>query len=52
MTGPLVAEDALRDALSVPEGWEVLALVPLGFADETPPPTGRRPSEKVTRWIA
>jgi nitroreductase len=51
MTGPLVADDVLRRELSVPDGWEVLALVPIGYPAEGPAPTQRKPQERVTRWI-
>jgi nitroreductase len=51
MTGPLVAADALRMQLDVPESWDIVALVPLGFAAETPAKTERKDVAKVTRWI-
>lgn len=51
MTGPLVAASALRVLLEVPASWEIAALVPVGFAAETPRPTERKALEKVVRWI-
>ena len=51
MTGPLVAADAIRGILNVPESWHVVALVPVGFPDEDPPPTARKPPSHVTQWI-
>ena len=39
MTGPLVAADALREILRVPASWHIVALVPIGYPDEVPPPT-------------
>jgi nitroreductase len=51
MTGPLVASDALRDILHVPPSWSVVALVPIGYPDEEPAPTARKPVERVTQWI-
>jgi nitroreductase len=51
MTGPLIAEPALRAQLEVPEGWGIVALVPLGFPDETPMPTTRKDVERVVRWV-
>ena len=51
MTGPLVAVDAIREILRVPASWRPVALVPMGFADEEPPPTGRKTVEHVTQWI-
>ena len=51
MTGPLVAEDALRDLLSVPESWSIAALAPVGWPDEEPKPVPRKPLDAVVRWI-
>jgi nitroreductase len=51
MTGPLVAVDAIREIAAVPPSWEVAALIPIGFPDESPVPTTRKPAEKVTQWI-
>jgi nitroreductase len=51
MTGPLVAKDELRRLLEVPESWNILALVPVGFPAEEPPPTQRKPATSVIRWI-
>jgi nitroreductase len=51
MTGPLLAEPALRDVLDVPNGWEIVALVPVGYPAETPAPTDRKPVDKVVRWL-
>jgi nitroreductase len=52
MTGPLVAAPRLAEILDVPPSWGIVALVPIGFPAETPAPPGRKPSSKVTRWIA
>lgn len=51
MTGPLVAAYAIRGILNVPGSWHVVALVPVGFPDEDPPPTTRKPASHVTQWI-
>lgn len=51
MTGPLLARDALVEILGVPPGWDLVAVVPLGFPDEEPRPTERKQADKVTRWI-
>jgi nitroreductase len=37
--------------LRVPPSWEIAALIPIGYPDETPAPTQRKPAEKVTQWI-
>src|SRR6185369_1097775 len=39
MTGPLVARAELKALLEVPDSWDIVALVPLGFPDEKPKPT-------------
>jgi nitroreductase len=51
MTGPLVACDALREILGVQPSWHNAALVPMGYPDEEPAPTTRKPIERVTQWI-
>lgn len=51
MTGPLVAMKELRELLHVPPSWEIAALIPVGYPDETPSPTARKSLEKVTQWI-
>lgn len=51
MTGPLLARPALRRLLEVPPAWDIVALVPLGFPDEVPAPTERKPAHLVTRWF-
>ena len=52
LTGPLIALDELREILSVPTGWGIVALVAVGYPDEQPPAPSRKPSDQVTRWIA
>jgi len=51
MTGPLVAADALREILRIPQSWHIAALVPIGYPDEEPTPTARKTVDHVTRWI-
>ncbi len=51
MTGPLVAEPALRAILEVPDSWGIVALVPVGHPDEEPTPTDRKAVDKVVRWL-
>ncbi len=50
MTGPLVAADDLRSALNLPASWHIAAIVPIGFADEAPAATSRKPGAQVTLW--
>ncbi|MEA2464844.1 MAG: hypothetical protein QOJ98_2591 [Acidobacteriota bacterium] len=51
MTGPLIAVAELRELLHVQPSWEIAALVPIGYPDETPQPTARKAAERVTQWI-
>jgi nitroreductase len=51
MTGPLLARAALKALLAVPASWDIVALVPLGYPDETPSATERKPASMVTRWL-
>lgn len=51
MTGPLIAADELGRILRLPAGWDLAALVPVGYSDEAPPAPRRRPPEHMARWI-
>jgi nitroreductase len=51
MTGPLLASHRLRDILAVPASWAIVALVPVGFAAESPQPTERKSVDTIARWI-
>jgi nitroreductase len=51
MTGPLLASHRLRDILTVPSSWAIVALIPVGFAAEAPPPTERKSVDTIVRWI-
>jgi len=51
MTGPLLARPELRRLLEIPAAWDIVALVPVGFPDEVPTPTERKPAHLVTRWF-
>ena len=51
LTGPLIALDDLREILSVASGWDIAALIALGYPDEEPLAPGRKPTAAVTRWI-
>lgn len=51
MTGPLLAADRLEALLEVPRGWRIAAVVPVGYPDEEPAPTARKPVASVTRWL-
>lgn len=51
LTGPLLAADRLRELLRVPSSWELLALIAVGYPDEAPRATERKPVDAVLRWI-
>jgi nitroreductase len=51
MTGPLVAMRALKNVLGVPESWQIAAVVAVGFPDEDPATTPRKPVGAVLRWV-
>ena len=51
MTGPLVAVDDLRSILRVSPSWTITALVPIGYADETPAAPARKSGKQVTEWL-
>ena len=51
MTGPLVADDRIREILDVPESWELAAFIPVGFPAEAPPAVERKPAHRVVTWI-
>jgi nitroreductase len=51
MTGPLVAEPALRTILDVPSGWTIVSLIPVGFPAEEPNRPDRKSIDKVVRWL-
>jgi len=51
MTGPLVADDRIREILDVPESWELAAFIPVGFPAEVPPVVERKPAHRVITWI-
>jgi nitroreductase len=51
MTGPLVAVDDLRSMLRVSPSWHIAALVPIGYADETPDAPARKIGRQVTEWL-
>jgi len=51
MTGPLIANNDLRQILSIPNKWHLAMLIPLGYPAEDPEPTTRKPADTVIRWI-
>ena len=40
-------EDELKEALNAPEGIRPVAIIPVGYSNETPSQTGRRPLSQI-----
>lgn len=51
MTGPLIARVEIEKGLQVPKGWQIAAVIAVGYPDETPEHPGRKKLEMVTRWL-
>lgn len=43
-------QDAAREILGVPEDWEIVALLTLGYPDETPVMRPRKTTDEVVRY--
>lgn len=50
MTGPIVALNELMEMLKIPDSWQIAALIPVGYPDESPATVPRKPTEAVIRW--
>lgn len=51
MAGPMLAKREIEEMLGVPEDLSLFALVPVGYAAESPQPGLRKPLEEVVRII-
>ncbi|MDV2481866.1 nitroreductase family protein [Methanoculleus sp. Wushi-C6] len=53
MTGPLQDERSLRTILDIPAEKEIVAVTPLGYPDEAPPPRPRHDPDlgRKVRWV-
>lgn len=51
MAGPMLARREIERMLEIPEGVELFALVPVGYAAGTPAPGPRKPLEDVVRVL-
>jgi nitroreductase len=51
MTGPMQAKGDIEAILKVPDEMNLLALIPVGYADEDPQSKGRKPVEEVSEII-
>ena len=51
MTGPIQAKDQIEKVLRVPDGLDVIALIPVGYPAEAPALRERKPVKEVTEVI-
>jgi len=51
MTGPLIARLEIEKGLLVPKGWQIAAVIAVGYPDEAPQPPGRKKLEMITKWL-
>jgi len=43
-------EEEAREILKTPHGIRPVAIIPIGYSDEAPPPPGRRPLSKIVHY--
>jgi nitroreductase len=51
MTGPLIAAEQLKEIFKIPEGWEPVAFLAVGYADEQPFMPERKPVDSIIKWL-
>ncbi len=51
MTGPMQAKGELERILHVPQGMDLVALIPVGYPDESPSPKERKPVKEVCEIV-
>lgn len=51
MTGPMQAKGEIEKILCVPPELDIVAFIPVGYPDESPPPRERRPVGEVSEII-
>lgn len=51
MSGPLIAENALKELFGIPDAWQMGPLIALGYPLEEPLSPGRKPVEHIIRWV-
>ena len=47
MSGPLIAKKEIEDIINIPKGYDLVALVPVGYPAESPPVRERKPVDQV-----
>jgi nitroreductase len=51
MGGPLIAKSEIEEIVGISEGWDLAALIPVGFPDETPPIKPRKTIDELVSFI-
>lgn len=51
MTGPIQAKDDIERVLNVPDDLDLIALIPVGYPDESPATRGRKPISEVSEIL-
>ncbi len=51
MTGPLIAERKLTECFHLPDGWQIAAVIAVGYPDETPDNPGRKSVQTIIKWV-
>lgn len=51
MSGPLIAKREVEDILEVPEEWDLVALVPVGYPAESPPAKPRKTVDELVQFV-
>jgi nitroreductase len=52
MSGPLIAKDEIEAILKIPDGYDLVALLPVGYPAESPPVRERKPVDQVMSIIS
>ncbi len=51
VTGPLIAEQKLTECFHLPDGWQIAAVIAVGYPDETPDNPGRKSVQTIIKWV-
>lgn len=51
MSGPLIAKKKIEEILEVGEGWNLVALVPVGYPAESPPAKSRKAVDELVEFV-
>jgi nitroreductase len=51
MTGPMQAKAEIETILKVPQGLDLIAFIPIGYPDETPVSSGRKPVTDISEIV-